>query len=358
VLDSKGQRVASVPYEPEVIGTRLPDARLYERLTDQAQGHLVGLGGDGMVRFYGFAHSAAAPDLTAYVGLARDPMFADSDRRFLRRLALSASAFVLAGIAAFWFGTYAVRRPIMKLRTAMQRVAAGDLSVRAELASRIEEFADLAATFDQMAHKRRHAEEQQRILLRELNHRMKNSFAAVRSIASQTLSHTRDPDEFQRAFEGRLAALSSASTLLVAGNWQVAELRALIEATLEPFRTAHNLLLRGPDVTLPSEMTLTLGLVLHELATNAAKYGAFSVPAGRVEIVWARRGEAAQCRLILDWSEHDGPPVREPERRGFGRSLIERSIAYELDGSAELTFAPAGVRCRIEVPLGVRAPEA
>jgi two-component sensor histidine kinase len=358
VLDSKGMRVTAVPYDPAKIGTPLPDADLFQRLSDQTQGHLVGRGDDGVVRFYGFAHSTAAPDLVAYVGLARDPMFADSDRLFLRRMALSASAFVLAGVAAFWFGSYAVRRPIMKLRNAMQRVAAGDLSVRAELASGIEEFAELAATFDQMAHKRRHAEEQQRILLRELNHRMKNSFAAVRSIASQTLSHARDPDEFQRAFEGRLAALSSASTLLVAGNWQVAELRALIEATLEPFRTAHNLLLRGPDVTLPSEMTLTLGLVLHELATNAAKYGAFSVPAGRVEIVWAMQREAAEARLILDWSEHGGPPVEQPERRGFGRSLIERSVAYELDGSAELTFAPEGVRCHIEVSLGARATQA
>ena len=166
-----------------------------------------------------------------------------------------------------------------------------------------------------------------------------------------------DPEEFQRAFEGRLAALSRASTLLVAGNWQVADLRALIEATLEPFRTEGNLRLRGPDVTLPSEMTLTLGLVLHELATNAAKYGAFSVPAGRVEIVWAMQREAAEARLILDWSEHGGPPVQQPERRGFGRSLIERSVAYELDGSAELTFAPAGVRCHIEVPLGARAAQ-
>ena len=358
VLDSTGRRVAAVPYEPDAIGTPLRDADLFRRLSDHAQGHLVGRGDDGVARFYGFAHSVAAPDLVAYVGLARDPMFADADRLFLRRMALSASAFVLAGLAAFWFGSYAVRRPIMKLRTAMQRVAAGDLSVRAEVASGIEEFAELAATFDQMAHKRRHAEEQQRVLLRELNHRMKNSLAAVRSIASQTLSHAADPEEFQRAFEGRLAALSRASTLLIAGNWQVADLRALIEATLEPFRTEHNLRLRGPDVTLPSEMTLTLGLVLHELATNAAKYGAFSVPEGRVEIVWALRGEAAESRLILDWSEHGGPPVQEPERRGFGRSLIERSVAYELDGSAELTFAPAGVRCHVEVPLGAPATQA
>jgi two-component sensor histidine kinase len=358
VLDSAGHRVASVPYNPAAIGEPLPDPGLFERLSGHGEGHLVGRGDDGVVRFYGFAHSAVAADLIAYVGLARDPMFADADRLFVRRLALSGVAFVLAGLAAFWFGSYAVRRPIMKLRTAMQRVAAGDLSARAEVASGIEELAELAATFDEMAHKRRQAEEQQQILLRELNHRIKNSFAAVRSIAAQTLSHAADQEEFQRAFDGRLAALSRASTLLTAGNWQVTDLRSLVEATLEPFRTEGNLRLHGPHITLPSAATLTLGLVLHELATNAAKYGAFSVPEGRVEIAWAVQGGTEAPRLVLDWTEHDGPTAREPERRGFGRSLIERSVAYELEGSAELTFPPAGVRCHIEVPLSARAAEA
>jgi two-component sensor histidine kinase len=352
VLDSEGRRVARVPYEPAAIGEPLPDPGLFERLSGHAQGHLIGRGDDGVLRFYGFAHSAKAADLIAYVGLAGAPMFAAADRLFQRRVALSAVAFVLAGIAAFWFGSYAVRRPIMKLRTAMQRVAAGDLSVRAGVASGIDEFAELAATFDEMARKRRHAEEQQRLLMRELNHRIKNSFAAVRSIAAQTLSHAADQEEFQRAFDGRLAALSRASTLLTAGNWQVTDLRPLIEAALEPFRIADNLQLRGPQVTLASEATLTLSLVLHELATNAAKYGAFSVPEGRVEIAWAVHGEAEAPRLILDWTERGGPPASEPERRGFGRPLIERSIAYELEGSAELTFSPTGVRCHLEVPLG------
>ena len=357
VLDSGGRRVARVPYVPAAIGEPLPDPGLFERLSGHAQGHLMGRGDDGVVRFYGFAQSAVAADLIAYVGLAGDPMFAAADRLFLGRLALSAVAFVLAGIAAFWFGSYAVRRPIMKLRTAMQRVSAGDLSVRAEVASGIDEFAELAATFDEMARKRRHAEEQQRILLRELNHRMKNSFAAVRSIAAQTLSHAEDQEEFQRAFDGRLDALARASTLLIADSWQSTDLRSLIEATLEPFRTEQNLRLHGPYVTLRSEATFTLGLVMHELATNAAKYGAFSAPEGRVEIAWAVQGAEAP-RLILDWTEHGGPPAEEPVRRGFGRSLIERSVAYELDGSAELTFPPAGVRCRIEVPLGPTAAEA
>jgi two-component sensor histidine kinase len=202
-----------------------------------------------------------------------------------------------------------------------------------------------------MARKRRHAEDQQRILLRELNHRMKNSFATVRSIATQTLSHAADPEEFQRAFDGRLAALSRASALLIEGNWQAADLRSLIEASLEPFRTDDNLRLVGPHVSLPSDMMLTLGLALHELATNAAKYGAFSVPEGRVEIAWNVQNDAEPRRLTLDWTEQGGPPVAAPERRGFGRTLIERSVAYELDGSAELTFASGGVRCHIQVPL-------
>lgn len=355
VLDSVGQRVARVPFDPALIGETSPVASLLARVSDQVDGHLVQQDEDGVGRFYGLAHSAQASDLVAYVGLARDAMFAAEDRLLIRRLTLSGIAFVFAALAAFWFGSYAVRRPIMNLRRAMQRVAAGDLSVRAEAASRIEELAELATSFNEMADRRRHAEEQQQILLRELNHRMKNSFTAVRSIAAQTLSHTGNEEEFRRAFDGRLAALSRASTLITSGNWQVADLQALIETTLEPFRAGDNLRLRGPRVTLASEAGLTLGLALHELATNAAKYGAFSAPEGRVEIAWAVQSEAEAPRLILDWTEHGGPAVEEPERRGFGRSLIERSVAYELDGSAELTFAPAGVRCHIEIPLGRRS---
>jgi two-component sensor histidine kinase len=352
VLDRQGHRVARVPFDPALIGGPSPMADLLARLSGQGDGHLIQQDDDDIVRFYGFAHSAHVADLVAYVGLARDALFNAEDRLLIERLTLAGVAFVLAALAAYWFGDYAVRRPIMRLRTAMQQVAGGDLSARAQVASRTEELSELAASFNDMARKRRHAEEQQRILLRELNHRMKNSFAAIRSIAAQTLSHAADPEEFQRAFEGRLAALSRASTLLAAGDWHAADLSSVIEASLEPFRTDHNLRLRGPNVALPSEMMLTFGLALHELATNAAKYGAFSVPEGRVEIAWELQGEVGSQRLILDWTEQGGPPVEEPERRGFGRTLIERSVAYELDGSAELTFAPGGVRCHIEVPLG------
>ncbi len=235
VLDEEGRRVALVPFDAAQIGEPLLESGVLEQLSSMTEGHFVAWEDDGLARFYGFAHPARAANLVVYVGLARDAVFAAEDRLFIRRAALLVVAFVIAALVAFWFGSYAVRRPIMQLRGAMQRVAAGDLSVRAEVASGIEELSKLAASFNEMADKRRHAEEQQRILLRELNHRMKNSFAAVRSIAAQTLSHTDNEEDFQRAFDGRLTALSRASTLLTAGNWQAADLRALIEATWSRF---------------------------------------------------------------------------------------------------------------------------
>ena len=108
-------------------------------------------------------------------------------------------------------------------------------------------------------------------------------------------------------------------------------------------------------MTVPAPTAQTLSLVLHELATNAAKYGALSVPEGRVALAWRVEDAPGEGRrLVLEWAERGGPEVRPPERRGFGRSLIERSVAYELDGTARLEFPPEGVRCRIEVPLGAK----
>jgi two-component sensor histidine kinase len=200
---------------------------------------------------------------------------------------------------------------------------------------------------------RRRAEEQRELLLAELNHRIKNAFTLVQAIALQTLRHIADLRAFERAFLGRLDALARVSGHLAADDRRGADLRALAEAVVEPHRrhdgSPH---LRGPDVALPPTAARTLSLALHELATNAAKYGALSVPEGRVELAWgvAEEGEHRRC-LVLEWTEHDDPTVRRPERRGLGRVLIEQALAHELDGTVRLEFPPEGVRCRIEVPL-------
>jgi PAS domain S-box-containing protein len=200
---------------------------------------------------------------------------------------------------------------------------------------------------------RRHAEERQRLLLRELNHRVRNMLATVQSVAASTVRSSASLADFERAFARRLDALARTYTLLAAAEWQATGLRSLIEEALAPYRTADddNVSLGGDDVRLPANMALPLSLVLHELATNAAKYGALSVPAGRIEVDWHAEAIEAGQRLVLEWIERGGPEVRAPTRRGFGRSLIERSVAYELGGEARLEFAPEGVRCRIKAPL-------
>lgn len=187
---------------------------------------------------------------------------------------------------------------------------------------------------------------QQKLLLDELNHRVKNSLATVQAIAHQTLRSSPKPEQFREAFESRLMALAATHDLLTATSWRGATLRDLLLSELQPF-SPDKYQLSGPEVDLTPAETLALGLVLHELATNAAKYGALSAPGGCVRLVWSR----FEGRLDLEWREQDGPEVSVPTRRGFGSRLIERSLKEQLGGSARLDFAPSGLVCHIRLPL-------
>lgn len=203
----------------------------------------------------------------------------------------------------------------------------------------------------------RRAAEHQRLLINELNHRVKNTLATVQSIAVQTLRHTASPELFRQAFTNRLMALSQAHNLLTQTQWLGTDLRTLIGLEMAPYETAgrSRVRLSGPPVRIGPKAAVAFGLAFHELATNAAKYGALSVPQGWVEVAWsisAQDGGAqdGERRLAVLWSERDGPPVTPPDRRGFGSRLIEQGLAYDLDGTIRLEFAPDGVRCAISVP--------
>ncbi|MBJ6125788.1 sensor histidine kinase [Microvirga splendida] len=200
----------------------------------------------------------------------------------------------------------------------------------------------------------KHAEEQQRFFLNELNHRVKNTLATVQSIASQTLRTTETPAQFREAFEGRLLALSKTHNLLTRQSWREAELRDVAEQELAPYRKAgdERVVLDGPDVKLPARYAINLGLVLHELVTNAAKYGALSTSAGHLEVAWSVvEGGDRPKQLRIHWSESGGPPVAPPKRQGFGSRLIRRSIEGELGGYMVLNFAESGVAYDISIPL-------
>jgi len=190
------------------------------------------------------------------------------------------------------------------------------------------------------------AERQQTLLVDELNHRVKNTLAIVQAIAHQTLRTTTSPEAFREAFESRLLALSATHDLLTAAGWRAADLCDVLLVELRPFG-ADRYTTDGPDVGLSPAEAVACGLVFHELATNAAKYGALSTPDGRVDVSWTRE----DGRLALTWAERDGPLVSPPTRRGFGSRLIERSLQGQLGGEAHLDFAPGGLVCRLGLPL-------
>jgi PAS domain S-box-containing protein len=203
----------------------------------------------------------------------------------------------------------------------------------------------------------KHLEEHQRLLIHELNHRVKNTLATVQSIASQTLRNANTKEEAQAAFEARLFALSRAHNVLTRENWEGANLRKIVTEAIAPYSNAREarLHLNGPNVRLPPRMALALAMALQELATNAVKYGALANETGEIAIEWRLDGQRAPPCLHLRWEESGGPPVQAPKRRGFGTRLIERSLALDLEADVDIRFAPTGVICTVDAPLMVDA---
>jgi len=195
---------------------------------------------------------------------------------------------------------------------------------------------------------RRRAEARQQLMLNELNHRVKNTLATVQSIAFQTLRTARTPWEFREAFEARLLALSETHNLLTRENWEGAALRAIIDSELEALGgVGRAVVAPGAEVHLSPKAAVAVGMGIHELATNAMKYGALSVSRGLVTVHWQVRDGL----LELDWTESDGPRVEAPQRRGFGSRLLEKGLAAELGGSVELMYRKQGLTCAMRLPM-------
>lgn len=197
---------------------------------------------------------------------------------------------------------------------------------------------------------RKRAETQQTMLVAELNHRVKNILAIVQSVAWQTFSANQSPADFKQAFDGRLRALSLAHDILTQGRWGHVELEQLVERGLAPYYGAEpgpHVAWSGSRLLLPPNMVVPLSMVLHELSTNAAKYGAFSVEHGQVRIAWRTDGG----KVRFTWVEANGPPVASDIKTGFGSKLISRVVSYDLAGTADLEFAREGFRCTLTFPL-------
>jgi PAS domain S-box-containing protein len=185
----------------------------------------------------------------------------------------------------------------------------------------------------------------------ELDHRVKNVLAAVIAVSQRTRDGHISMDEFLSAFDGRIQSMADAHALLSGGRWQGVNLALLVHQELAPCMAARNTMVDGPDIVLAPDATQPVALVLHELVTNAAKFGALSSPKGHVRVEWHQRASGyAPGTLVLDWKETAGPPVPASISSGYGISVIKELIPYELGGVVDLVFAPEGVRCRLEIP--------
>ena len=362
ITDEDGVILVRIPDHAAWVGRRLSPERIAARNASNGEAQdSVDLGGH--LRIVSFAKvDGFQSGLSVAVGQDRAAAFADVNAATWRGVVLILTGAVLAVASTLLFGRVLIRRPVDRLLASATAWQKGDLQARSGLDDR-SEFGKLGQAFDAMAaslqrHERQlHAElgrsrtlqEQQATMMHELNHRVKNTLATVQSLARQS----RGGEAQAAQLEARILALSKTHDLLTCADWTSASLRQVLENELTPYRNgADHIRLDGPDVALPPRYVLAIGMTMHELTTNAAKYGALSTERGQIRVTWrVMHEEAGGRRLCLDWQESGGPRVAPPERRGFGTRLIAGGIQRELGGAAELTFDPSGLRCRLDVPL-------
>lgn len=200
---------------------------------------------------------------------------------------------------------------------------------------------------------RKRAEEHRTLLANELSHRVKNSLAMIQAVIAQTMRRAVSLDEANKTLQSRVLAMAAANDVLVDQNWEGASLRDLLQKTLAPFGIddGAQFQVAGPDVQLTPKVSTALALGIHEMATNAAKYGALSQESGRVGIAWDVDIDGGKRRLRMVWTEMDGPRISPPDRTGFGTKLLERVLAQEIGGRADIEYPPSGAVLSIDLPI-------
>lgn len=273
--------------------------------------------------------------------------------RSLRVLALGGLAIIAIGAILAWVLGRQISLPIRRLARDARRLGAGEAVEPVEYP--VSEISVVSRALAQASTDRQAAESEIRFLMREVAHRSKNQLTVVSSIAKQTARHARNLPAFQDSFQKRVQGLARSTDLLIAGGVAGVELRELLVAQIEPFRPADagRMEMRGPQFRLSNQAAQTIGLAVHELATNAAKYGAFATERGRLSVSWNKNA----AELVLIWREHVPRLRRKAETRGFGTEVIERMLGGTLDAQIERTFHGDGLECRFTMPLEKVQPE-
>lgn len=193
--------------------------------------------------------------------------------------------------------------------------------------------------------------QRQKLLIKELHHRVKNTLANVQAVLGATARSTSSVEDFQRSFSGRLHALARTHSFLTDDYWQTASLHKMLQAELAPYATDGRVELCGPDILLNADHAVPLGMAFHELATNASKYGSLSVPTGRLRVAWTATPIEGGEELLLGWTEQGGPPAKDTGRKGFGSLLFERVLSVQVAAKFSMDFAPEGLIVTLSLPV-------
>lgn len=360
VVDSAGTVLARVPDHDAAAGTPASNLRLLREMEGDMATHYA-MDRNGRAVFAAIRRSAVSGWFL--IGSAPVDQLLAPLRRTLWMVGASAAALIALALAGAWLLGDRLAGAIRGLATLGASVEAGAAVQAPRTGIReVNEVGDaLAGASARLAAReaeREQAAERQRLMLRELNHRVRNTLATVDSVARLTARHASDVAEFEARLTDRIRSLAKTHELLTGANWTRAGLAELLRNELAAYdgkgdgAGGGQFRLDGPPVTLLARQAVAVGMLVHELATNAAKYGALSVPEGRVEVRWTLREDHGSARrLDLAWEESGGPPVRPPARRGFGTQLIERAIARDLGSEVAADYAPEGLRFRLSMPL-------
>ena len=347
VADRNGVIISREPLPERFVGTRIP-AEFLKLVTAPEPGTVDVTSQDGTRRVLGYV--PASPSLGLYVsaGLSSEASYQAVERATRISAWIAAGGALLALLLAWLVGERTLRQPIRALTLTLERWRQGDATVRTGASPFTGEIGMLGHSLDEMMDEITRRQQDRELLFNELDHRVKNTLATVQAIAISTFNTPERGKAAVPEFSARIVALGKAHDVLTREKWEGAHLREIAMRVMEPVtgRAGERCAIDGPDVFLEPRQALAFTMVLHELCTNAVKYGALSQPSGTVRVSWDLGPESIRPSLALTWKEHDGPPVMTPERTGFGSRLIRQGFAREL-GDVALDFEPDGVRCVI-----------
>ena len=347
ISDQDGVVVVRVPPLPTAIGTKISPEFMH-LLSEPRPGTLEARSRDGIFRIIGYQPLTADRPLYIATGFSKDAAFQPVNRGTLMAALLILLSGLLAAAAAVFVGNRFIIRPINDIVSVIERWAGGDIAVRTGIRDQYSGIGQVGTAvdelLDELERRRAQAEEAEsaRVFLsRELSHRVKNTLSVVQAIARQTFAPIVPPQAID-TYSIRVRALAGAYDTLLAEERESADIKDVIERAVTPHHEPGDSRFRldGPMIQLPPKAVVGLSLVLHELATNAAKYGALSNLAGHIELTWREAG----MRIHLDWTEHDGPPVAKPEREGFGTKVVSRAFGPEFEAEVAFDYRPEGLR--------------